>query len=134
MDYEQEILFLNEQHFVIVDKYLNDVTDLVYNSTFFNEDYVGFQSLIDNVITFHNGLGKYCLEGTVEAREWYISLPNNLYWAAKGYFNSLLLYQNQDIEGVEEKLLYLTISVLEELNESIDVNPSDLNYMNINLN
>jgi hypothetical protein len=131
---EQEIYYLNKQHSVIVNNYLDDMAELVYSATFFNEDYVGYQNLIDNVITFHNGLGEYCLDGTVNAREWYISLPNNLYWATKGYFNSLLLYQEKDIDDVEEKLLSLTVSVLEELNKSIVIYPSTENNMNINLN
>ena len=37
----------------------------------------------------HNGIGILSLDGEITKDEWYLSLPNNLYWATLGFFASL---------------------------------------------
>jgi len=134
MAFELEIYYLNKEHCTIINEYLDDVYNLVYEATFFEEDYVNFERLIEGVVSFHNGLGEYVSGGSVNAREWYISLPNNLYWVSKGYFSSLQLYQEQDVYDYEQKLLSLTIDVLDKLNKSIIKQPLTEKLININLN
>jgi hypothetical protein len=134
MSYKEEIYFLNNRHSVIINDYLTKVQNLMDSSTFFNEDYVGYEVLVLNVIDYHNGLSKYVSEGLVNRRDWFVSLPNNLYWATKGYLANLQLNQNEDIYYCEEKLLSLTLDVLDELNESILIHPFTEKEYKINLN
>jgi len=128
------ILFLNKQHSDIVNQHLLDVQDVIDKATFFNEDYIGYELLVENAVKFHNGLGEYVKIGNVNPKEWYMSLPNNLYWATKGYMSNLQLNEGVDLYLYEEKLLSLTVSVLQKLNESIVVNPFTEGEQKINLN
>ena len=128
------ILFLNEQHSTIVRGHLADMEGVINSVTFFDEDFVGFQVLIDDILRFHNGLGEYVNIGNVDAKEWYMSLPNNLYWATKGYMANLQLNEDVSLYEYNEKLLSLTVDVLRKLNESIVINPSTEEDRIINLN
>lgn len=134
MAFQLEIFYLNKEHCAIVNDYLDDVYNLVYEAAFFTEDYEKFEELMHRVVAYHNGLGEYVAEGSVNRKEWFISLPNNLYWCCKGYFSSLQLYQEQEVDFYEQKLLSLTIDVLDKLNRTIVINPLTEKEKNINLN
>jgi hypothetical protein len=134
MAFELEIFYLNKEHSKIINSYLDDVYSLVYDATFFTEDYEAFEDLIHGVVAYHNGLGDYVATGSVNRREWYISLPNNMYWCCKGFFANLQLYQEQEVQDYEQKLLSLTINVLDRLNTSIIASPLTEKEININLN
>ena len=84
----------------------------------FEEDYIGFELLIEKAIEFHNGLGGYVELGSVDRRDWFVSLPNNIYWATKGYISNLALNQDEDLHLFENELLSLTVSTLEKLNKN----------------
>ena len=134
MAFELEIYYLNNEHSSIVNDYIDEVYQLVHEATFFTEDYKNFEDLIQNVVSYHNGLGEYVADGSVDRREWYTSLPNNLYWVSKGFFSNLPQYQDKDIVEHEQKLLYLTIDVLDRLNDCMEKLPLTQVEMNINLN
>ena len=67
-------------------------------------------------------------------KEWYVSMPNNLYWATRGYLANLQLNQDESTYLIEEKLLSLTLIVLEELNKSLLTHPYTKKEEKINLN
>ena len=134
MSYKEEIFFLNRKHSAIINDYLTNVQKLIDDSTFFAEDYKGYEDLILNVIEFHNGLSEYVSVGSVCTKEWYVSMPNNLYWATRGYLANLQLNQDESTYLIEEKLLSLTLIVLEELNKSLITHPYTKKEEKINLN
>jgi|TARA_R110000823_G_scaffold14707_4_gene48286 hypothetical protein len=134
MGINNEILYLNERHSVIINEFLYDIRNVIDEVTMFNEDYEGFESLLDRVIDFHNGLGEYVEGGRVDRREWYMSLPNNLYWATQGYIANLALNHEEDLSEFEGKLLSLTVDVLQRLNRSLLVHPFTKKENKIHLN
>ena len=134
MSLKKDIYYLNTRHSEIITEFLYDVQDIVKEVTFFKEDYIEFQSLSNGVIDFHNGLSEYVVLGGVDCLEWYVSLPNNLYWATKGYLSSIQSKEEVDLIIYEEKLLSLTINVIGKLNNSIVIQPYTDRDIKINLN
>lgn len=134
MSPNKEIYYLNKTHSAIINSYLLDVTNLISDVTMFDEDFIGYELLVDGVIDFHNGLGIYVEDGNVNRKEWFISLPNNLYWASRGYIANLALNEEKDLSLFEEKLLSLTVKVLGELTETLLVKPFTEQEYKINLN
>ena len=117
MSLTQDIFYLNKRHSSIISTFLDDIEELVNEVSCYNEDLVGFDVIMKSIIDFHNGLGEYVLYGSIGSQEWYVSLPNNLYWATKGYLANLELNQDNDMSLCEEKLLSLTVDVLKQLND-----------------
>ena len=113
---------------------MSDIQDLVQEVTLFNEDYNEFLNLSSSVIDFHNGLSEYIIIGGVNSIDWYVSLPNNLYWTTKGYLSSINANQEIDLVLYEEKLLSLTVDVISKLHKSFIIQPFTDKERNINLN
>tara|TARA_R110000824_G_scaffold72595_2_gene185187 strand:- start:10974 stop:11378 length:405 start_codon:yes stop_codon:yes gene_type:complete len=134
MSLTQDIFYLNKRHSSIISTFLDDIEELVNEVSCYNEDLVGFDVIMKSIIDFHNGLGEYVLYGSIGSQEWYVSLPNNLYWATKGYLANLELNQDNDMSLCEEKLLSLTVDVLKQLNNSIIIQPFNEEEQKINLN
>jgi len=134
MSLKQDIYCLNKSHSVIINAFLDDIQMIINDVVIYNEDAVGFEVIVAKTIDFHNGLGEYVLFGNVGYHEWYMSLPNNLYWATKGYLVNLALNQDEDLSLCERKLLSLTINVLRELNKSVIIHPFTEEERKINLN
>jgi len=134
MSINNDIIYLNERHSSIVNEFLNDIHQVIDDVTMFEEDYIGFEVLVEKAIEFHNGLGGYVESGGVNRRDWYMSLPNNIYWATKGYISNLALNQDEDLYLFEDKLLSLTVDVLEKLNDSLLVHPFTSKENKIHLN
>tara|TARA_R110002167_G_scaffold130546_1_gene314034 strand:+ start:1124 stop:1528 length:405 start_codon:yes stop_codon:yes gene_type:complete len=134
MSFKNDIIYLNERHSLIINEFLNDIHDVIEEVTMFEEDYIGFELLIEQAIEFHNGLGGYVELGSVNRRDWFVSLPNNIYWATKGYISNLALNQDEDLYLFDDKLLSLTVDVLGKLNDSLLIHPFTEKENKINLN
>ena len=91
--------------------------------TYYNEDLDGFTELINDFIFFHNGLGTYALGGEIDYQSWYLSLPQNVYWATKG-----------NIEFFQEKVLSLVLKTIKSLDASLIIHPGTESENKINLN
>tara|TARA_R110002074_G_scaffold161515_3_gene319705 strand:+ start:286 stop:606 length:321 start_codon:yes stop_codon:yes gene_type:complete len=102
--------------------------------TYYNEDLDGFTELINDFIFFHNGLGTYALGGEIDYQSWYLSLPQNVYWATKGYFASLTLKKGENIEFFQEKVLSLVLKTIKSLDASLIIHPGTESENKINLN
>lgn len=134
MSLKKDVYYLNTRHSKIINEFMSDIQDIIKEVTLFNEDYYKFQDLSSNVIDFHNGLSEYIILGGVNSIEWYVSLPNNLYWATKGYLSSINANEEVDVVFYEEKLLSLTVDVIAKLHNSFLIQPFTDKERNINLN
>ena len=134
MSLKKDVYYLNTRHSRIINEFMSDIQDLVQEVTLFNEDYNEFLNLSSSVIDFHNGLSEYIIIGGVNSIDWYVSLPNNLYWTTKGYLSSINANQEIDLVLYEEKLLSLTVDVISKLHKSFIIQPFTDKERNINLN
>ena len=84
-----DIYCLNKMHTEIVFSFLADVQSVIDKSVSYDERCEKFDKVIEQIIVIHNGIGVLSLDGSISKDEWYLSLPNNLYWATLGFFASL---------------------------------------------
>jgi len=136
MNDSKEIYCLNSIHSVIVSSFLQKIEDIIEECSMYDEDVEEFGDIIENLIIYHNTLGVTAMDGETTYEEWYLSLPNNVYWAATGYFASLTVSKNKDkdIEFFREKMLSLITKTIKSLNSSLIIQPWTENENKIHLN
>jgi hypothetical protein len=134
MNENAEIFCLNKRHSHIVCEFLQDLQDIINEVTFYDEDYEGFKEVIEKIILFHNGLGVYAVTGEIHKINWYLSMPNTVYWATIGYFASMTPEKKEDLDEYREKVLSLISVVIKRLETSLVIQPGTENEEKINLN
>jgi hypothetical protein len=123
-------------HSVIVSSFLSKIEEIVEECTMYEEDIYEFKDIIENLIIYHNSLGVSAMDGETTYEDWYLSLPNNVYWALTGYFASLTPSKNKDkdIEFFRKKMLSLIHKTIKSLNSSLIIQPWTENENKIHLN
>lgn len=116
-----EIYCLNKRHSKIVCEFLMQLEDIIDKATYYDEDFEGYKKVMEKFITFHNGLGIYALLGEVDYDSWYISLPNNVYWATLGYFASVEVSKGEDLDKFKGEVFALISKTLNRLDRSLIV-------------
>ena len=134
MDSCVDIYCLNKRHSKIISNFLDDLEDIIEECTLYPEDLAQFRYVIEDFIAFHNGLGVYALDGVMEYKSWYLSLPNNVYWATKGYFAALTLKKGDDLLFFQEKILSLILKTINSLDNSLIIQPWTERENKVNLN
>jgi hypothetical protein len=134
MNESKPIYCLNNMHSVIVSSFLAEIEEIVEECTMYNEDIDGFRDIIENLIIYHNALGVSAMDGDTAYEDWYLSLPNNVYWALTGYFASLTVNKGEDIELFREKMLSLINKTIQSLNSSLIMQPWTESENKIHLN
>lgn len=129
-----EIYCLNKRHSSIVCEFLQDLEDIINEVAYYDEDYEGFKEVIERIILFHNGLGAYAMEGEVDKINWYLSMPNTVYWATVGYFAAITPEKKEDLDEYKEKVLSLISIVIKKLELSLLIQPGTEAEEKINLN
>lgn len=127
-----EVFCLNKRHSDIVINFLYDLHEVIDNATYYEEDFVGFTDIMQDFISYHNKLGAEALKGSVDYKNWYSSLGNNVFWATKGYFAAM---QDKEIAGIyEKKVLSLIQDFLDNVELALIIDPNLTQAGNINLN
>jgi len=116
---EVEIYCLNKRHSKIVFNFLIELEGIIDRATFYDEDFEGYKEVMEKFITFHNSLGVHALLGEVDYDSWYISLPNNVYWATLGYFASVEVSQGEDLDKFKGEVFALISTTLHKLDRSL---------------
>jgi hypothetical protein len=127
-----EIFCLNKRHSDVVINFLYDLHEIIDNATYYEEDFVGFTDIMEDFIVYHNKLGEEAVKGSVEYKNWYSSLGNNVYWATKGYFAAM-----QDKESAiinEKKVISLIQDFLDNIELALIIDPNLTTNGRINLN
>jgi|TARA_R110000787_G_scaffold118062_1_gene228789 hypothetical protein len=119
MGKDVEIYCLNKRHSKIVCGFLVELEDIINDATHYDEDFEGYKKVMDKFITFHNNLGIYAILGEVDYENWYLSLPNNVYWATIGYFASVQVTEGEDLDKFKEKVFSLISITLKKLDRSL---------------
>jgi hypothetical protein len=94
---------------------------IINKATFYDEDFEGYKEVMERFISFHNELGIYALLGEVDYENWYISLPNNVYWATLGYFASVEVSDGEDLDKFKGEVFALISKTLTRLDRSLVV-------------
>jgi hypothetical protein len=134
MSYEVEIFCLNKRHSNIVTEFLRNLEDIINEATYYDEEYEGFKGVIERVILYHNGLGINTMEGEVDKINWYLSMPNTVYWATVGYFAALTPKKEENLDKYRKKVLSLIENVIERLELSLLIQSGTESEEKINLN
>jgi hypothetical protein len=116
-----EIYCLNKRHSKIVCEFLMQLEGIINKATFYDEDFEGYKEVMERFISFHNELGIYALLGEVDYENWYISLPNNVYWATLGYFASVEVSDGEDLDKFKGEVFALISKTLTRLDRSLVV-------------
>ena len=114
-----EIYCLNKRHSKIVCDFLMQLEGIIDRATFYDEDFEGYKEVMKNFITFHNHLGVSALLGEVDYDSWYISLPNNVYWATIGYFAAVEVSEGENLDKFKGEVFSLISSTLKRLDRSL---------------
>jgi len=114
-----EIYCLNKRHSKIVCEFLSDLERIVSDATYYDDDFEGFKEVMNKFISYHNELGVYAVLGSVEYDNWYMSLPNNVYWATLGYFASVQAEGDDDLSVFKLKVLSLISKTMDRLDRSL---------------
>ena len=134
MNKNAEIYCLNKRHSSIVCEFLQDLENIINEVAYYDEDYDGFKDVIDRIILFHNGLGAYAMSGEIDKTNWYLSMPNTVYWATVGYFAAITPEKEEDLDKYKEKVLSLISGVIKRLELSLLIQPGTETEEKINLN
>jgi len=134
MNENAEIFCLNRRHSDIVCDFLSDLEDIINEATFYDEDYDGFRDIIEKIILYHNGMGAYTMDDLIDKKTWYLSMPNNAYWATIGYFAALTPENKDNLDEYREKVLSLISVVIKRLEMSLVIQPGTENEDKVNLN
>ena len=116
-----EIYCLNKRHSKIVCEFLMQLEGIIDKATFYDEDFEGYKEVMERFISFHNELGVYALLGEVDYDSWYLSLPNNVYWATLGYFASVEVSKGGDLDKFKLQVFSLISKTLNRLDRSLVV-------------
>ena len=127
-----EIFCLNKRHSDVVINFLYDLHEIIDNATYYEEDFVGFTDIMEDFIVYHNKLGAEAIKGSVEYKNWYSSLGNNVFWACKGYFASMQDKENAII--YEKKVISLVSDFLANSELALIIDPNLTTIGRINLN
>lgn len=129
-----DIYCLNKRHSKIVCGFLRDLEVIINDATYYDEDFKGFKEVMEKFIFFHNELGISAAIGDVDYENWYLSLPNNVYWATIGYFASVQCKEEDDLDEFKEEVFSLIYRTINKLNRSLIVQPWVENQEKIHLN
>jgi len=119
MGKDVEIYCLNKRHSNIVCEFLMKLEDIIDKATYYDDDFEGYKKVMEKFITFHNSLGIYALLGEVDYNSWYISLPNNVYWATMGYFASVEVSEGENLDKFKGEVLDLISKTINRLDTSL---------------
>tara|TARA_R110000787_G_scaffold109283_1_gene217876 strand:+ start:982 stop:1389 length:408 start_codon:yes stop_codon:yes gene_type:complete len=84
-----DVYCLNKLHTNLVFNFLSELQSVIDKSVAHDKRCEQFDLVVEQAIIVHNGIGVFSIEGDISNDEWYLSLPNNLYWATIGFFSSL---------------------------------------------
>jgi len=115
-----DIYCLNKRHTEIVFSFLCDLQSVIDKSVSHDKRCEKFDSVIEQIIVVHNGIGILSLDGEITKDEWYLSLPNNLYWATLGFFASLDDYDESPLLDIyKEEALDVIEKYIRKLKNSL---------------
>ena len=115
-----DIYCLNKRHTEIVFSFLCDLQSVIDKSVSHDKRCEKFDRVIEQIIVVHNGIGILSLDGEITKDEWYLSLPNNLYWATLGFFSSLDDYDESPLlEIYKEEALDIIENYIRKLKNSL---------------
>ena len=115
-----DIYCLNKIHTEIVFSFLADLQSVIDKSVSHDKRCEKFDTVIEQIIVVHNGIGVLSLDGSISNDEWYLSLPNNLYWATLGFFASLDYEQESPLLDIyKEEALDIIEKYIRKLKNSL---------------
>ena len=114
-----EIYCLNKRHSKIVCEFLMKLEAIIDKATYYDDDFEGYKEVMGKFIDFHNNLGLNAILGEIDYDSWYISLPNNVYWATIGYFASVEVSEGEDLDKFKEQVFALISKTLNRLDRSL---------------
>lgn len=93
-----EIIYINEEHELIVHRYLKYVQKQVYEATEMAESgkYNDFQELLSDILMYHNDFSDFGLKDD-SVSEWLFSIPNLAMFTTLGFFAGLKNKSNEDL-------------------------------------
>ena len=87
---KEEINYLNDEHKLIIQRYLIDIKKIMYYSTEFTESgkYQEFINIMSSVYTYSNNFYKSMLkkEDNGALNEFMFLIPNMMFYTSIGYF------------------------------------------------
>lgn len=116
-----DIICLNKRHTNLVLYFLADLQSIIDKAVSYDERMHQFDRVVEQILIVHNGIGVSSMEGNVSYEDWYLSLPNNLYWATIGFFASLdkneespfiEVYKDEALEVIERYIKKLKNSLI----------------------
>tara|TARA_R110002074_G_scaffold1973_3_gene11876 strand:+ start:3349 stop:3750 length:402 start_codon:yes stop_codon:yes gene_type:complete len=128
-----DIYCLNKRHTSIILDFLSDIEDIIEE---LEEDYENssFYIVIEKIVEYHNAMGALVMKSNIPKQEWYLSLPNNIYWASIGYLSSLDEENEEKTVECCRKILSLVDVTLDKLEMSLIIQKGDEYEEKINLN
>jgi hypothetical protein len=115
-----DIYCLNKIHTEIVFDFLSEIQSVIDKSVSYDERCEKFDKIVEQIILVHNGIGVLSLDGEITKEEWYLSLPNNLYWATLGFFASLDDYNESPLLDIyKEEALDIIEKYIKRLKNSL---------------
>jgi hypothetical protein len=84
-----DVYCLNKIHTKLVFNFLSELQSVIDKSVSHDKRCEKFDLVVEQAIIVHNGIGVLSIDGDITSDDWYLSLPNNLYWATIGFFAAL---------------------------------------------
>ena len=100
---KEEINYLNDEHKLIIERYLIDIKKIMYYSTEFTESgkYQEFINIMSSVYSYSNNFYKSMLkkENNGALNEFMFLIPNMMFYTSIGYLTALKDENNYSILG-----------------------------------